>query len=647
MLDSLHATTNQPDVSALQNFFISMNSASTLRGWSSNGTDPCSDKWEGVTCSNQAVTEIHLSALNLTGSLGYRLDQLTSLTTLDLSNNQLSGGLPYQFPPNLQQLNLGSNNFSGSGGFPYSFMSMTNLTSLNVSNNQLSGKISDVFWHSHNLITIDLSFNYFTGELPQSFSNLSVVSVMQNNALSGDVNVLAILPLQHLNLENNRFTGWIPASFSSIPDLKLTGNNFNTGSAPSPPPLVPPPGQAADDTANKNNESAGVPNQQSSPNSSVMHPSGLRSSLTTGAVAGISIAGVLTISALAFIIIIFCCKPKKLLGNKETQQSVSSIAVPSLYIPPETVSSFREDKNLESQTQQTTLKPPPADLYKRHDSEELQITSARKNDRSSITATKYSIADLQIATTNFNEENFLGESTYGAVYKAHLPDQDVAVTKLETSLPDFPKGEKTMELVSSISRLHHPNITRLVGYCLEHGQCLLVYEYFEMGTLHDILHSDYDIRTTLTWNARVKIALGAARALAYLHEVCGPPVVHKNFKSANILLDKELNPHLSESGIAAFLQSLERQASQRVTDSAPEHAIYGVYTTKTDIYGFGVVMLELLTGRIPFDSSERPIPSKVSLPICGHYILMRTARTRIPSSDVGSGAVTGTIDAEG
>ncbi|KAI5078424.1 hypothetical protein GOP47_0006713 [Adiantum capillus-veneris] len=612
LLDSLHATTNQPDVSALQNLFISLNSASTLKHWSSNGTDPCSDAWEGVTCLNQAVTEIHLSGLNLTGSLGYRLDQLTSVTILDLSNNQLSGGLPYQFPPNVQQLNLGSNNFSGSGGFPFSFMSMTNLTSLNMSNNHLSGKINDVFWHFHNLITLDLSFNIFSGELPHSFSNLTVVSVMylQNNALSGDVDVLANLPLQDLNLENNQFTGWIPSTFNSIPDLKLTGNKFNIGPVPAPPFVVTPPTQAPDDTATNNNESsAGVLNQQSNPDGSVISPSGSSSSLSTGAVAGISIAGVLAISTVAFIIIIFCFKPQERFGNKANQQTVSSIAIQSFSTPPARVSSHTEESNLEIPMQQTTLKHQPADLNKRQNSEQLQTKSPRIiESRSSKTATTYSIADLQVATGSFSEENFLGEGTYGAVYKANIQDQTVAVKKLDTSHSTFPNAEKMTEFISSLSRLHHPNITQLVGYCLEHGQCLLVHEYFEKGTLHDILHSDYDTRTKLTWNARIKIALGAARALEYLHEVCGPPVVHKNFKSINILLDKELKPHLSDSGIAAFLQPCEGQASARMAGSssyyAPEHAMYGVYTTKTDVYGFGVVMLELLTGRIPFDSTK-------------------------------------------
>ncbi|RRT44511.1 hypothetical protein GW17_00015716 [Ensete ventricosum] len=158
-----------------------------------------------------------------------------------------------------------------------------------------------------------------------------------------------------------------------------------------------------------------------------------------------------------------------------------------------------------------------------------------------------------------------------------------------------------------MSRFRHPNIVTLSGYCVEHGQRLLVYEYIGNGTLHDMLHFANDTSNTLSWNARVRVALGTARALEYLHEVCLPSVVHRNLKSANILLDEELNPHLSDCGLAALTPSTERKVSTEVVGSfgysAPEFALSGAYTVKSDVYSFGVVMLELLTGRKPLDRS--------------------------------------------
>ncbi|KAL8518902.1 hypothetical protein ACS0TY_010019 [Phlomoides rotata] len=158
-------------------------------------------------------------------------------------------------------------------------------------------------------------------------------------------------------------------------------------------------------------------------------------------------------------------------------------------------------------------------------------------------------------------------------------------------------SEDFLEIVSEISHLNHPNVVELIGYCCEHGQHLLVYEFHKNGSLHEYLHLADEFSKLLTWNSRVKIALGTARALEYLHEVCSPSIIHKNFKSANILLDMELNPQLSD----CVLASLVPEPDQASGYNAPEVTMSGLYTIKSDVYSFGVVMLELLTGRKPFD----------------------------------------------
>ncbi|CAK9182221.1 unnamed protein product [Ilex paraguariensis] len=187
--------------------------------------------------------------------------------------------------------------------------------------------------------------------------------------------------------------------------------------------------------------------------------------------------------------------------------------------------------------------------------------------------------------------------------------QIMAIKKIDNAALSLQEEDNFLEAVSNMSRLRHPNIVPLAGYCAEHGQRLLVFDYIGNGSLHDMLHFADDRREMLTWNARVRVALGTARALEYLHEVCLPSVVHRNFKSANILLDEELNPHLSDCGLAALTPNTERQVSstQMVGSfgySAPEFTLSGIYTVKSDVYSFGVVMLELLTGRKPLDSSR-------------------------------------------
>ncbi|ONK56441.1 uncharacterized protein A4U43_C10F8740, partial [Asparagus officinalis] len=192
------------------------------------------------------------------------------------------------------------------------------------------------------------------------------------------------------------------------------------------------------------------------------------------------------------------------------------------------------------------LRPPAIDRHKSFEEDELSNKPVVKKTKSApIKATVYSVADLQVATDSFSLDNLV-----------------LAVKKINSSALPSNSSEDFIDLVSNISLLHHPNITELVGYCSEHGQHLLVYEFQKNGSLHDLLHLSDEDSKLLSWNTRVKIALGTARALEYLHEVCSPSFVHKNFKSANILLDMELNPHLSDSGLASLTPDAEYQVSR-------------------------------------------------------------------------------------
>jgi serine/threonine protein kinase len=238
--------------------------------------------------------------------------------------------------------------------------------------------------------------------------------------------------------------------------------------------------------------------------------------------------------------------------------------------------------------------------------------SSGKSPSTVIAATAFSIADLQVATNSFAQENLIGEGSLGRVYRGDFPDgQVVAVKKLDTSAAQVQDNEEFLAAVCTMAHLHHANIMELIGYCAEHGQHLLVYQYMNGGTLDDTLHTSDKTALHISWNMRVKIALGAARALEYLHEVCLPAMVHRNFKSANILLDDETIPHLSDCGIAALIPidgEQQRQMSAQMLGSlgycAPEYTMSGLYTMQSDVYSFGVVLLELLTGRKPFDSTR-------------------------------------------
>jgi hypothetical protein len=210
-----------------------------------------------------------------------------------------------------------------------------------------------------------------------------------------------------------------------------------------------------------------------------------------------------------------------------------------------------------------SLKPPPKiERHKSFDDDDdfSNKPVAKKSNIAPIKATVYSVADLQMATDSFSFDNLVGEGTFGRVYRAQFNDGKVlAIKKLDSTVMPFQSSDDFAELISNISKLHHPNLNELVGYCMEHGQHLLVYDFHRNGSLHDLLHLSDEYSKPLSWNSRVKIALGSARALEYLHEICSPSIIHKNFKSSNILLDSEFNPHLSDAGLASFIPDAEFQ----------------------------------------------------------------------------------------
>ncbi|XP_075497919.1 LOW QUALITY PROTEIN: protein STRUBBELIG-RECEPTOR FAMILY 3-like [Primulina tabacum] len=221
----------------------------------------------------------------------------------------------------------------------------------------------------------------------------------------------------------------------------------------------------------------------------------------------------------------------------------------------------------------------------------------------------YTIASLQQYTNSFSQENLIGVGMLGNVYRADLPDGKLlAIKKLDKRVTNQQKDDQFIELVNNLDKIRHANVVELMGYCAEHGQRLLIYEYCTFGTLQDALHSDDEFKKKLSWNTRIRMALGAARALEYLHEVCEPPVIHRNFKSANVLLDDELSVRVSDCGLAPLISSgvVSQLSGQLLTTygyGAPEFES-GIYTSKSDVYSFGVVMLELLTGRMSYDRTR-------------------------------------------
>ncbi|XP_051152197.1 pto-interacting protein 1-like [Andrographis paniculata] len=226
-----------------------------------------------------------------------------------------------------------------------------------------------------------------------------------------------------------------------------------------------------------------------------------------------------------------------------------------------------------------------------------------------IVVPSISVDELKEVTNNFSSESLIGEGSYGRVHYGVLKNgRAAAIKKLDTSKqPD----DEFLAQVSMVSRLKHENFVELLGYCVDGNQRVLAYEFASNGSLHDILHGRKGVKgaqpgPVLTWHQRVKIAVGAAKGLEYLHEKAEPHIIHRDIKSSNVLIFDDDVAKIADFDLSNQAPDMAaRLHSTRVLGTfgyhAPEYAMTGQLNSKSDVYSFGVVLLELLTGRKPVD----------------------------------------------
>ncbi|XP_047310375.1 probable leucine-rich repeat receptor-like serine/threonine-protein kinase At3g14840 [Impatiens glandulifera] len=211
----------------------------------------------------------------------------------------------------------------------------------------------------------------------------------------------------------------------------------------------------------------------------------------------------------------------------------------------------------------------------------------------------FSLSQIKAATNNFDATNKIGEGGFGPVYKGVLLDGTTIAVKQLSSRSK--QGDREfMNEIGMISTLRHPYLVRLYGCCIEGNQLLLVYEYMENNSLASALFGPDDSRLFLDWSTRYKICIGIARGLAFLHEESRLKIVHRDIKATNVLLDKDLNPKISDFGLAKLNEEENTLISSRVAGTygymAPEYAMHGYLTDKADVYSFGIVALEIVSG---------------------------------------------------
>lgn len=524
-------------------------------------------------CERGELEELLMLNNALTGRIPEGLGRCHRLRRVRLSKNRLDGDVPGAVwgLPHLALLELNDNQLTGE--ISPVIAGAATMSNLVISNNRLTGSIPSEIGSVAKLYELSADGNMLSGPLPSSLGSLAELGrlVLHNNSLSGQLlrGVHAWKKLSELNLADNGFTGAIPPELGDLPVLNyldLSGNHL-TGQVPIELENL----KLNQFNVSNNQLSGQLPPQYATEayRSSFLGNPGL-----CGDIAGL-------------------CSDSQ--GRSENHSGFVWM-MRSIFIFAAVV-----------------LVAGIAWFYWRYRS----FNKAKQAERSKWTLTsfhKVSFSEHDILDC-LDEDNVIGSGASGKVYKAVLGNGDVvAVKKLwGTALKkDTENGDEGSMAdnsfdaeVRTLSKIRHKNIVKLLCCCTHNDSKLLVYEYMPNGSLGDVLHSSK--AGLLDWSTRYKIALDAAEGLSYLHQDCVPAIVHRDVKSNNILLDAEFGACVADFGVAKVVEVAGKapKSMSVIAGScgyiAPEYAYTLRVNEKSDIYSFGVVLLELVTGKPPVD----------------------------------------------
>ncbi|CAH8357603.1 unnamed protein product [Eruca vesicaria subsp. sativa] len=570
-------------------------------------------------CTN--MIWISLSSNRLTGTIPSGIGDLTKLAILQLGNNSLSGYVPPQLGncKSLIWLDLNSNNLTGAlpgelasqaglvmpgsvSGKQFAFVRNEGGTDCRGAGGLVefediraerlerfpmvhscprtriySGMTMYTFTANGSMIYFDVSYNSVSGFIPPSYGNMGYLQVLNlgHNRLTGTIpdSLGGLKAIGVLDLSHNDLQGYIPGSLGSLSflsDLDVSNNNL-TGPIPFGGQLTTFPV-----TRYANNSGlCGVPlrpcgSAPRRPATSQVHPK--KQAVATAVIAGIAF------SFMCLVMLITALYRAWKVQKKEQKREKFIESLPTSGSCSWKLSSVPEPLSINVATFEKPLR-------------------------------KLTFAHLLEATNGFSAETMIGSGGFGEVYKAQLKDgSTVAIKKL---IRITGQGDREfMAEMETIGKIKHRNLVPLLGYCKIGEERLLVYEYMKWGSLETVLHEvSRKGGVFLNWAARKKIAVGAARGLAFLHHSCIPHIIHRDMKSSNVLLDENFEARVSDFGMARLVSALDTHLSVSTLAGTPGYVPPEYYqsfrcTAKGDVYSYGVILLELLSGKKPIDPGE-------------------------------------------